>query len=363
MRHIAGNIRVRREERQIGIDARRDRVIIAGAKMHIGTQLLVFAAHDKRHFSVCFQLDEAEHHLNASAFQIARPADVCFLIEAGFQLDQRRHRLASFGCIHQRTHDRAVVGGAVKRLLDGQHVRVGCGLPQELHHHVEGFIGMMDHDVLFANRSEAVAAMFANTFRKARVVGYEFEVFTRDRNDLRNHVQRQQSFVHADPVFRNAKFRRDEDAQSFRHFTVELDADHLTTAAALQRCLEEANQIFRLFLDFDIAVADDTERTGATHFITGEKPSDEQAHCILDGDEAVVIGLIRRQLNKAFQRNRDAQERRHRMIIGAPRKLQSDGEAQIGDERERMRRIDGKRRQDRENRFEEVVFKPFLFRF
>ncbi|SPU60315.1 Uncharacterised protein [Brucella melitensis] len=51
------------------------------------------------------------------------------------------------------------------------------------------------------------------------------------------------------------------------------------------------------------------------------------------------------------------------MIIGTPRKLQGDGKAQIGNERKRMRRVDGKRRQDREDRFQKMVFQPFLFVF
>ncbi|SPU60313.1 Uncharacterised protein [Brucella melitensis] len=42
----------------------------------------------------------------------------------------------------------------------------------------------MDHDVLFANRRQAIAAMFADTFRETRIVGDEFKVLARDGNDL-----------------------------------------------------------------------------------------------------------------------------------------------------------------------------------
>ncbi len=141
MRHVACNIRIRREERQVGIDARRDRVIVARTQMHIGTQLLVLTAHHERHFRVGFQFDETEHHLNACAFQITCPTNIRLLVEACLQFDKRRYGLSGFGGIHQRAHDRAVIGGAIKRLLDRQHIRVGCGLPQELHNHVKGFIG------------------------------------------------------------------------------------------------------------------------------------------------------------------------------------------------------------------------------
>ncbi len=219
----------------------------------------------------------------------------------------------------------------------------------------------MDHNVLFTNRCKAIAAMLANTLRETRIVGYEFEVIPRDRNDLRNHVERQKTFMHADAVFRNAKFRRHEDAQGFWHFAVKLNADNLTATTAFQCCLEETNEIFRLFFHFDIAVTNDAERTGAAHFVTGEQSPDEQAHRVLDGDEAVGVLLVCRQLNEALERDRNTQKGRHRMIVGAARKLQGDGKAEVRNERERMRRINGEWRQDRENRFEEVVFKPFLF--
>jgi hypothetical protein len=39
---------------------------------------------------VGLQLDEAEDDLHAGALQVARPADVGLLVEAGLELDQRR---------------------------------------------------------------------------------------------------------------------------------------------------------------------------------------------------------------------------------------------------------------------------------
>ena len=84
----------------------------------------------------------------------------------------------------------------------------------------------------------------------------------------------------------NAKFAGDELAQRFRHLAVELDADHRSAAAALQRRLEQAHQILGLFLDLDIAVADDAERARALHLVAGEELADEQADRLLQRDEA-----------------------------------------------------------------------------
>ena len=136
-RDVAGDHRVGGEERQVGIDARGHRMIIAGADMHVGGERRALAAHHQRQLGVGLELDEAVDHLHAGAFEIARPADIGLLVEARLELDQRGDRLAGFGGLGQRPHDRGIGRGAVERLLDGDDVRIARRLLQELHHHVE----------------------------------------------------------------------------------------------------------------------------------------------------------------------------------------------------------------------------------
>src|SRR3546814_11656032 len=62
-----------------------------------------------------------------------RPADVRLLVEARLELDQRGHRLAPLGRLDQRLDDRRIVGGSIRRLLDGNDGGVLRRLPQELH--------------------------------------------------------------------------------------------------------------------------------------------------------------------------------------------------------------------------------------
>ncbi len=64
-------------------------MIVAGAEMAVGHQLSLFAAHDQRHLGVGLQFEEAEHHLHAGAFEIARPADIGLLVEPRLELHQR----------------------------------------------------------------------------------------------------------------------------------------------------------------------------------------------------------------------------------------------------------------------------------
>ena len=136
---------------------------------------------------------------------------------------------------------------------------------------------MMDDDVLFADGCEAIAAMFAHTLGESRIVGHELQVGTRNVDDLGNHVQRKQAIENADAIVRYTEFGGNETAQCFRHFIIELDADHLAAAPALQRAFEQAHQVFGLFLHLDIAVADDAESARALDLVAGEQTPGEKA--------------------------------------------------------------------------------------
>ncbi len=87
-------------------------------------------------------------------------------------------------------------------------------LLQELHHHVERLVGMMDHQVLLPDGREAVAALVADALGIARIVRHEFEIGPVDARELGQFVERQ----HA------------------------VDQEHLVVAAA-ERPLHEAPQL------------------------------------------------------------------------------------------------------------------------
>ncbi len=357
IRHIVGDLRVAGEEGQVGIDLGRDRVIVARAKVAIGPELAILAAHHHRHLGVGLEFDEAEHDLHAGALQIARPADVCFLVETRFELDQRGDGFTCFRGIDQRANDRAVVRGAVKRLLDGEYFGIARSLQEELHHHVEAFIGMVNHHVLFADSSEAIAGMFTNSLRETGIVGLEFQVVARGAHDFRDSVEREKTGQNRDAIIRHTEFMHHELPQRLRHFTVGLDADDGTAAAAFQRAFKEAHQIFGLFLHLDIAIADDAERAGTANGIAGIEPVNEQTDHILERDVADGVLFIR-QPHEAVERRRQAQKRRHRLAAVDAVQLQAHGKAEIGNEGERVRRIDGERRQHREHAFLKLGFQP-----
>ncbi len=97
--------------------------------------------------------------------------------------------------------------------------------------------------------------------------------------------------------------------------------------------------------------------------VAGKQLADEKAGGRLDRDQphfAAFAGL--RQPHEALDAVRHADQRVHRLAVLGARKLQGDREAEIGNERERMRRIDRERGQQRKNVGEEIVFEPGLLR-
>ena len=156
-RHVVADGAVGGEERQVGVDLGGDRVIVAGADMAVGDELAALAPHDQAELGVGLELDEAVDHLHAGAFQIARPFDVGLLVEAGLELDHGGDRLAGLDRVLQRLDDRRGLARAVERPLDRHDVGIGGRLLQELQHHVEGLVGVMDDDVLLADGGEAIA--------------------------------------------------------------------------------------------------------------------------------------------------------------------------------------------------------------
>ena len=353
-----GDERIGGEEGKVGVDARGHRVIVAGADMDVARELAGLAADDQRELGVRLQLDEAVDHLHARPLEVARPADVGLLVEARLELDERGDRLARFGRLGELPHDRRVVRGAVERLLDGDDVGILRRLAEELHHHVEGFVGVVDDEVLLPDGGEAVAAVLADALGEARRIGRKLQLRPVDGDELGEIVERQDAVDEEDLVRRDAEGLGDELAELLGHRRLDLEADHRAAAAALQRALEEADEILGLFLELDVRIADRPEGALPFHRIAGEEPCGEKRHRLVEADEAIDAALARRQADEAVEALRHAHQRGHALAARLAPELERNRQAEIGDERERVRGIDGERRQHREDGIEEMVLQP-----
>ena len=220
----------------------------------------------------------------------------------------------------------------------------------------------MDDQILLPDGGEAVAALIADALGVARIVGHEFEVRPVQAHELRQLVEREHAVNHEHLVIAASERALNEAPQLRRHRGVDFEPDDRTAPAALEHGLELAHQVFGFFLDLDLAVADDAE--GALPFdrIAGKQPADEQAGQLLERnhpDGRASIGV--RQADEAIDLAGNADERIHRPAVARAGKLQRDGEAEIGNERERVRGVDGERREQRKNLLQEMILEPGLF--
>ena len=234
---------------------------------------------------------------------------------------------------------------------------------EEIHHHVERLVGVMDDQVLLPDRGETVAAVVADASGIARRIGNKFKVGTVEMRKLRHFVEREHAIDLEDAVVGGRQRALHEAPQLGRRVGFDIEPDHRTAAAAFERGLEQPHQIFGLFEDFQFRVADDAERAQPLYRVTREQLVDEQAGRAFDRNEprfARVAGL--RQTDEPVDAVRHADQRIHRPAVSHARKLQGNREAEIGNERERVRRIDGERRQQRKNVREKEILEPGLLR-
>ena len=140
---------------------------------------------------------------------------------------------------------------------------------------------------------------------------------------------------------------------------LDLEADDAAAPALLERRFEEAHQILRLFLDFEIAVADDAEAPLPLYRVAWKELRREQDDELLESDEALRprLGEVR-QAHEALHPVRHPDQRIERAVVALAEERQRHSEAQVGDERERMGRVDGKWREHREDMVQEVVVEP-----
>ena len=129
--------------------------------------------------------------------------------------------------------------------------------------------------------------------RKAGVERLEFEVRPLVQDEQAGIGIADEARTGDDDIVADLQLLGDEFAQRRRTGGVDLHADH-AAPPPLQRGLEQPDQVLGLFLDLDIAVANDAEQPLAKQLVTREQPRDEQGQKLLERQETGA-GADRRQ--------------------------------------------------------------------
>ena len=179
---------------EIGVTAGGDWVVIAGAEMHIAAQIRALPAMHQADFGVGFQIDKSVDDLHAGALKLTGPADIGLFVEPGLQLNQGGDVLARLGRLDQGVHDRGIFRGAIKRLLDRDHLWVARRLAQKLDHHIEGFERVMDDDVLGPNGGKTIPGEIPDALGETDVERLEQQIRTLIDDQFQSSVQPRQAF-------------------------------------------------------------------------------------------------------------------------------------------------------------------------
>ena len=119
-------------------------MVVSRAYVDVVLEARRFFPYDERVFSVSLQVRNPERNMSAGSFQLARPMQIPFFIEAGLDLYYTGHVLASLSSFDQRFHKRRVVANPVCRHLHGNSLGIAGSRGNEVFDAVlEAIVRMM----------------------------------------------------------------------------------------------------------------------------------------------------------------------------------------------------------------------------
>ncbi|MNN12932.1 hypothetical protein D3C81_1259440 [compost metagenome] len=271
--HVIADIGIGGDQAQVGVRAGGAAVIVAGAQMHIATQLAAFAAHDQQHLGVRLETDHAVDHLHAGILQAVRQAEVGFFVKTRAQLDHHGHVLAVARGQDQRFHDAGILAGAVQRLLDRQHVRVHRRLADQLQHGAERVERVVHQDVVARGHLE-------DAFRRLEYARHHRRVFQvrplQQVVDLDHAVEIDRAVDAVSGVFRQAEILQQRLHDRLGAVVCDFQPHRRAIAAVDQLIAQCQRQILDFFLvHHQFGIAGDAELIGALDFHAREQLIDE----------------------------------------------------------------------------------------
>ena len=335
-------------------------VVVAGADVAVAAQTLFLLTDDEGKLAVGLEPDDAVDDVDAGALEFAGPADVVDLVEAGLDLDDRQHLLARLGGVDEGVDDRAVTRRAIEGLLDRQHARVGGRLLDEgLHRRRERVIGVLQQHVLLADAGKDVA-------RLGRLGRGQVGVGARDErrevqvralqigDDVEGaQVQRCRQAIDLGRV--DAQLAHDEVEHVVVDLVVDLEPHRRPEPPPRQFLLQCGQEVLGVvLLDLDVLIAGDAEGEVLAHLHPGEELLQMGRDHVLQRDKTRVIGVERGVRGGHFDAHEPRQQRRHldsrEVLLAGLGVDQDDGEVERepGDVGEGVGRVDGQRRQHRE---------------
>ena len=93
--------------------------------------------------------------MDAGLLHLAGPGDIIGLVKAGFKLNEDRYLLFVAGSSDEGVEERGIPAGPIKGHLDREDLRIDGGLLEKRDDGLKTFVGMVQEDVVLADRLEA----------------------------------------------------------------------------------------------------------------------------------------------------------------------------------------------------------------
>jgi len=93
--------------------------------------------------------------VDAGFLHLAGPGDVIGLIEAGFQLNENGYLLLVAGGGNESVQEWRIPAGSIEGHLDREDLRINSSLFEKRDDGLKTFVGMMQEDVVLADRLKA----------------------------------------------------------------------------------------------------------------------------------------------------------------------------------------------------------------
>src|SRR5262245_2387090 len=349
LRNVFAEILVGGEESEVGVDSRRDRVVVSRAEVDIAAQFVLLLAHDEGDLGMGLQPDQAVDDVDAGLLKSRRPLDVRLFVEAGLEFDQHCDLFAVLGGLDQRFDYRRILAHAVERLFDRQHARVARGLAQEFDHRRERLVRVVEQNVLVAYGVEDV---FSGTQRRRRGRRERLVLQLRQVELVERHqVGDVQWAVNRVNVLLLHLQRMAQQLDHVRaHSGGDLQPHAEAEAAVAHLLLDRLEQVAGLVLfDFDVGVARDAEGLAFDDAHSREERVDVRRHHFFEHREAIALARDRNQPGDVRRKwQLDAGEAG--LMLAVFRVLGHDQNPQVHadvrDVRERVARVYGQRREN-----------------
>ena len=148
--------RFAREQTEVGVNARRTRMIIARAELDVTPELVRIAANNEQRLAMGFQADDTVNDVSPGFFQAPGPLNVGRLIEARTQFDNGSDLFSGVGRVDECFDDRGITTCAIEGDLDCEHLRILRRRLDPLDNLIEAIVGMMQQHVLTPQHFEKI---------------------------------------------------------------------------------------------------------------------------------------------------------------------------------------------------------------